>query len=78
MMKATVSVPYVTAPPPWTVDEHPESFIARDTTRAGACVFLFRRTNRGGARRRSISDEARRMAANFAKLPGPRRPTSSK
>ena len=33
MMKATVPVPYVTAPPPWTIEEHNDAyFIVRDAT----------------------------------------------
>jgi len=51
---------------PWIVDEHRESFIARE----GARLLLFRHEpQRRFATSRLTRDDARRMAANFAKLP---------
>jgi len=42
MMKATVSVPYVTAPPPWPVEEHNNAcFIVRDATGQALGYFYF-------------------------------------
>jgi hypothetical protein len=42
MMKATVSVPYVTASPPWIVEEQQRMLHREGRHRAGAWVFLFR------------------------------------
>jgi len=41
MMKATVSVPYVTAPPPGIIDEHSDTFIVRDSTGQALGYFYF-------------------------------------
>jgi hypothetical protein len=42
MMKATVSVPYVTAPPPWIIEEHNDAcFIVRDATGQALGYFYF-------------------------------------
>jgi len=55
-------------PPPWTIEEHAESFIVRDAT--GQALVSTLTTSRSAAPHQSADrDEARRMAANFAKLP---------
>jgi K+/H+ antiporter YhaU regulatory subunit KhtT len=59
-------------PPPWSVEEHPggESFIIRDAKgQALAYVFFEDETVRQMSMKRLTRDEARRIAANIAKLP---------
>jgi len=66
-------------PPPWSVEPHPggESFIIRDAKgQALAYVYFEDETVRQMSMKRLTRDEARRIAANIAKLPellsGPR------
>jgi hypothetical protein len=59
-------------PPPWKVEEHPggESFIIRDAKgQALAYVYFEDETVRQMSMKRLNRDEARRIAANIAKLP---------
>jgi len=68
-------------PPPWTIEEANNAcFIVRDYTGQALGYFHFEdEPGRRSAAKLLTRDEARRMAANFAKLAELlRRPTSSK
>jgi hypothetical protein len=60
-------------PPPWSAEEHQESYSVRDATSFPICWLYFARREadidplHGN---RMTKDQARRIAANIAKLPG--------
>ena len=58
-------------PPPWTIEEHNNAcFIVRDATGQALAYFYFEEEpGRRSAAKLLTKDEARRMAASFAKLP---------
>ena len=57
-------------PPPWTVDETDACFIVKDATgQALAYVYYEDEPGRRAAAKLLTRDEARRIAANVAKLP---------
>ena len=59
-------------PPPWTLEEHNDAcFIVRDATgQAIAYVYFEDEPGRRSVAKLLTRDEARRIAANLAKLPG--------
>ena len=57
-------------PPPWSVEETDACFIVRDANRqALAYVYFEEEPGRRAAAHLLTGDEARRIAANIAKLP---------
>jgi hypothetical protein len=64
------SVPARRFPPPWSIEETPACFIVRDSRgQALAYVYCEDEPGRRSAAKLLTRDEARRIAANFAKLP---------
>ena len=56
-------------PPPWSVEEQPACFVVRDSNRQQlAYVYFEDESGRRSAAKLLTKDEARRIAANIAKL----------
>jgi hypothetical protein len=57
-------------PPPWSVDEHSGYFVVRDYNgRELAYIYYDNELRPAVSRKLLTKDEARRIAANMAKLP---------
>lgn len=57
-------------PPPWSIEERPACFIVSDANgQALAYVYYEKELGRRSAAKLFTHDEARRIAANIAKLP---------
>ncbi|HEY1598946.1 MAG TPA: hypothetical protein VGG64_05055 [Pirellulales bacterium] len=57
-------------PPPWTIEERPACFIVKDASgQELALVYYEEESGRRTAAKLMTYDEARRIAANIAKLP---------
>jgi hypothetical protein len=57
-------------PPPWSVEERPACLVVKDATgQELAFVYYEEETGRRSAAQLMTRDEARRIAANIAKLP---------
>ncbi len=56
-------------PPPWSIEEHTESFIVKDANgQALAYIYFEDEKGRRDVMKRLTRDEAWRIAANIAKL----------
>jgi hypothetical protein len=57
-------------PAPWSIEEGPSCFIARDSSGQALAYFYYEEEpGRRASAKLLTKDEARRLAANFAKLP---------
>jgi hypothetical protein len=57
-------------PPPWDIEDNGACFIVRDHRQALAYVYYEEEAGRRSAANLLTRDEARRIAAGIAKLPG--------
>jgi endo-1,4-beta-D-glucanase Y len=65
-------------PPPWSIEETAACYIVRDSDgQALAYVYYEEQPGRRSAAKLLSKDEARRIAANIAKLPGLLKPNTN-
>jgi hypothetical protein len=65
-----IEMPDRTFPPPWSSEEHSAYYVIRDRNGQGlAYIYYENEPGRGSKAKLLSKDEARRIAANFAKLP---------
>jgi hypothetical protein len=65
-------------PPPWSIEEAAACYIVRDGAgQAMAYVYYEEEPGRRSAAKLLSKDEARRIAANIAKLPGLLKPNTN-
>jgi hypothetical protein len=63
-------MPDRTFPPPWSSEEHSAYYVVRDRNGQGlAYIYYENKPGRRSTAKLLTKDEARRIAANFAKLP---------
>jgi hypothetical protein len=63
-------MPDNTFPPPWSSEEHSGYYVIRDRNGQGLAYIYYEKEPRRRSTTRLLSkDEARRIAANFARLP---------
>jgi hypothetical protein len=63
-------MPYRSFPPPWSSEEHSGYYVIRDRNGLGlAYIYFQKEVGLQSAAKLLSKDEARRIAANFARLP---------
>lgn len=68
--KSRCQMPDRTFPPPWSSEEHSAYYVIRDRNGLGlAYIYYENEPGRRTTAKLLNKDEARRIAANFAKLP---------
>jgi hypothetical protein len=70
LLQIEVKMPDRTFPPPWSSEEHSAYYVVRDRNGQGlAYIYYENEPGRRSTAKLLSKDEARRIAANFARLP---------